>query len=66
MSRKKEENRQMVVYQMRNLIVSIAEYVAQDGANENDILLLEQYVRTKIIQLQKEIKWNYKSYKPNL
>lgn len=56
----------MVIYQMRNLIVSIAEYVAQDGANENDILLLEQYVRIKIIQLQKEIKWNYKSYKTNL
>lgn len=57
MNKRKEEKRDMVIYQTRNLIISIAEYVAQDGDNENEILLLEQYIRTKIIQLQKERKW---------
>ena len=56
MNKRKEEKRDMVIYQTRNLIISIAEYVAQDGDNENEILLLEQYIRTKIIQLQKERK----------
>lgn len=50
----KQTERAFTEMAMKKLIVQIAEYVAAEGKNEKEFLLLEKYVRAKLLAIRKD------------